>query len=524
MGKLKFAAFAFSALAVALLFDHGRPLLAADKANTSHAPEYLRWPLPASDAKYGVIDGHRIWQDVARQAKIAERYRDNGHPQYWGRISGTSADTEDAHWLEDRFRQAGLTDTRIQTVAYLAPQWAAHSWNVAVAAAGKTVPLSSAQPSYGSPATNGKELNLEVVYVGLGSEADFAGRDVRGKAVLLVKASLSRQAGPPDILKRAEDHGAAAILSTDLRGQNQTEQAYRAPTKVPTFLIGTKDAEAIRDTVAGAPANDPPHLKLRLDADWIPNQKSYLVWGTLPGQTDETIYVIAHRDGWFDAAGDNASGVASMIGLAEYFAKLPKSQRRRTMIFIGTDGHHNIKPGDFGIEWLVANRDKLFSKTALIINDEHPAELLSHGGAAGWTNDLVPLEWYAGGPERPELQKIALDAFHEFGVRVWAKPSPNPPAGDLGRFSWFLPGVVAQSNDFIAMHTTEDTPANVPWTGLEAITRAYAKIVDTVNMLPLSALQRPAAVDPNAPGTPQGEFSLANCAGWVRDSSQSCVL
>ena len=64
--------------------------------------------------------------------------------------------------------------------------------------------------------------------------------------------------------------------------------------------------------------------------------------------TDETIYVIAHRDGCFDAAGDNASGVASMLGLAEYFAKLPKSQRRRTMVFIGTDGHHRSSPAGSG--------------------------------------------------------------------------------------------------------------------------------------------------------------------------------
>ena len=106
---------------------------------------------------------------------------------------------------------------------------------------------------------------------------------------------------------------------------------------------------------------------------------------------------------------------------------------------------------------------------------------------------------------------------------VWAAPSPNPPAGDLGRFNWFLPGVVAQSNDFINMHTTDDTPENVPWTGLEGITRAYAKIIDQVNMMPLSELQRPASADPAAPGTPQGEFSLVNCAAWVRDSSQSCT-
>ncbi len=524
MGKLHFVV--PGALAALFLCAPmmGAPAMGADQPGadltTGEQPDYLHWA-GTNDAAYGAIDGRHIWQYVAEQARIAEHYRDSGHPQFWGRISGTSGDTEDAGWLQDKFRQAGLSDTRIQTVAYLAPQWAPKSWSVVLAGGGKTVTLATAQPSYGSPATGGKEIALDVVYAGLGSEADFAGRDVRGKAVLLVKASLSRQAGPPDILKRAEDHGAAAILSTDLRGGNQTEQAYRAPTHVPTFLLGTKDAEAVRDLI-GKPG-DAPQMRIRLDADWAANQKSYLVWGTLPGMTDETIYVIAHRDGWFDAAGDNASGVASMIGLAEYFAKLPKSQRRRTMVFIGTDGHHNIRPGEFGNEWLVANRGKLFAKTALMINDEHPSEVLSHGGAAGWTDSEVPLEWYAGGADRPKLNKIAADAFRDFGVAVWTRPSPNPPAGDLGRFNWFLPGVVAQSNDFINMHTTDDTPENVPWTGLEAITRAYAKIIDQVNTMPLAELQRPATADPAAPGTPQGEFSLANCAAWVSDSSRRCT-
>jgi Peptidase family M28 len=523
MGKLKFALSILGALAVSLFACGSRPTAAAEKAGTMQPVKYLHWPVPAGDAKYGAIDGRHIWQYVVEQAKIAEHYRDSGHPQFWGRIAGTSADTEDAQWLQNKFRQAGLSDTRIQTVNYLAPQWAPRSWRVAVTDGAKSVQLVSAQPSYGSPATGGKELNLEIVYVGSGSEADFAGRDVRGKAILLVKESLSRQIGPAEILKRAEAHGAAAILSTDLRGGNYTAQAYRAYTHVPAFLLGTKDGETIRELVGHAPAGHSPHVTIRLDADWVTNQKSYLVWGTLPGASDETIYVIAHRDGWFDAAGDNASGVASMIGLAEYFAKIPKSQRRRTMIFIGTDGHHNVRPGEFGNEWLVANRTRFFSKTALMINDEHPSEVLTHGGAAGWTNSMIPLEWYAGGASRPKLEKIAADAFREFGAAIWTEPSQTPPAGDLGRFYWFLPGLVAQSNDFIDMHTTQDTPDNVPWTGLEAVTRAYAKIIDEVNKLDLKDLQRPAAGDPNPPGSTRGDLPLANCGAWVQDSSRNCA-
>ena len=201
-----------------------------------------------------------------------------------------------------------------------------------------------AEPSYGSPTTDGKDLDVEIVYVGLGSEADFAGRDVRGKAILLIKGQSSYQAGPADILKRAEDHGAAAIFSTDLRGGNYIAQSYRAYTHVPTFNLGTKDGETIRDLIGDAAAGAAPRVKIRLDASWVPNQKSALVWGTLPGQTDETIYVIAHRDGFFDASGDNASGVATMLGLAEYFAKVPKNQRRRTMIFMGMDGTTTSSP------------------------------------------------------------------------------------------------------------------------------------------------------------------------------------
>lgn len=473
---------------------------------------------PAKDATYGAIDGKHLWGYVVEQADIARRYRDSGHPQFWGRLAGTSADVEDAAWLQNKFKQIGL-ETRLQTVNFFAPQWAAESWSVAAVGGAKSIPIASAEPAYASPGTDGKELDLEVAYVGLGSEADFANRDVRGKAVLLVKAPSTYQAGPADLLKRAEDHGAAAILSMDLRGGNYNVQSYRAYTKVPTFNLGTKDGEAIRDLIAAPGAA--PHIKIRLDAKWLPDRKSYLVWGTLPGATDETIYVIAHRDGFFDAAGDNASGVATMLGLAEHFAKIPKSQRRRTMVFLGTDGHHQIKPGGFGREWLVANRDKFFSKTALMINAEHPAEVMTHGGTAGTTTAGVPLEWYAGG--RPRLQKIAADAFRQFGVPIWAEPGMRPPGGDLGRFYWFVPGVVAQSNDFANMHTANDSPEVVSPSGLEAVTRAYAKIIDDVNRIALKDLQLPATADPNAPGTPQGYISLAHCEAWIGDSTKSCV-
>jgi hypothetical protein len=481
-------------------------------AVSSAAPSFVAWPLSATGKAYGAIDGKHLWQYVKEQSDIARRYRDNGHPQFWGRIVGTSSDVEDAEWLLKKYREIGLTDTHSQTVSMFHPQWSGESWEVTVTAGGKTTTLTSAQPPYGATSTDGKVLDLPVVYAGLGSDADFAGRDVSGKAVLLVSESRGSNA-----VRRAQDKGAAAILSADLRGGNYSFQAYRENTTIPTFNLGTEDGVMVRDLIAKAAAGEPPHVKLRLDGKWLPDQKSFLVWGTLAGATDETIYVIAHRDGWFDAAGDNASGVATMLGLAEHFAKVPQSQRRRTMIFIGTDGHHANSPSGYGREWLAANREKFFSKTALMINAEHPAQVLTHGGAAqGWTESITPNQWYAGGAARPQLTKTAADAFHEFGLPIWAEPSATPPGGDVGPFVAFLPGVVAQSNDFQYFHTNGDTPENIPWSGLEAATRAYAKIVDEVNKLPLSELQRPAE-----PRTPRIDF--ASCPAWVKDSAAPCT-
>ena len=113
-----------------------------------------------------------MWSE---QAEIAEHYRDAGHPQFWGRLAGTSGDDADAQWLLNKYRQIGLTDTRVQTdqlfrSAMVGPIMERRGDRRRQ----DNQPLVSAQPSYGSPATGGKELDLEVVYVGLGSEADFA--------------------------------------------------------------------------------------------------------------------------------------------------------------------------------------------------------------------------------------------------------------------------------------------------------------------------------------------------------------
>lgn len=466
----------------------------------------LRWPLPPGGEAYASIDGKRMHKDVVEQAEISRRYRDQGHPKFWGRITGTSSDKESAEWLAAKFRAAKLSEVRLQEFD-LEPQWMPLTWDVVVTGGGKRIPVEPAQPHYGAVGLPDGGVNLEAVYVGLGSEADFIGRDVGGKAVFVFNQTGLRNEGA---VRRAEAKGAALIFEVDMLPGNMRYQAYPSGTKVPAFAVGGDDGYAVRDLIASLPAGQTARVQASFQMQRVPDLKTALVWGTLPGATDETIYVIAYRDGWFDAAGDNASGVASMIGLAQHYARMPQSERRRTLVFVGLDGHHNSGPGaGVGRRWMWDNRKTLFPKTALMINAEHsstvqttvrPRYYQSNSNAIVWGNTYMPQQWYAGGPSRRKLETIAVDAFRQFGVSTYLDPNPRPPAGDLGAFFRGVPGV-ATSEFYHYFHNDAETPDTVPWTGLEATTRAYAKIIDEVNMLPLTELQRPEEPMPSATGS-----------------------
>jgi hypothetical protein len=452
----------------------------------------IEFPLPKGEQAYASIDGKKMHKYVVELAQISRRYRDNGHPKFWGRLIGTASDTETNEWLAAKFRTLGLSDVRIQPLD-LPPQWFPKNWDVTMTSGVKTINLSSAQPAYNANGLPAGGVELDAVYVGLGTEADFAGKDVRGKAVFVYGMQGLRDEGA---VKRADAKGAAVIFDVSMLPGNMHYEAYPSGTSAPSLVLGNDDGTAARQMIEAA-AGQAPRVKVSLDVEKVPNLKTALVWGTLPGATDETIYITAHKDGWFEGAGDNGGGVASMLGLAEYFAKIPQAKRRRTIVFIGLDGHHNGPDGGVGRRWIAENKARLFAKTAMLINDEHPSTITTQsrpryypGDELAWGNTYMPMQWYAGGNDRPELGKIVWNAFKEFGVPLEIDPSPTPPASDASYLYRFTPAVDA-SEYHNYFHTDWETPETVPWTGLEASTRAYAKVIDEVNKRPLSTFQRP---------------------------------
>jgi hypothetical protein len=450
---------------------------------------YLRWNLAPADQVYAVIDGRVLKEYVNDQTAISRRYRDNGHPQFWGRIAGTEADEENAQWLLAKFRKAGLSDVRQQSFD-LPPQWMPQSWTVAASSGDKSLPLETAQPTYRSPGTPAEGLDLEAVDVGFGAESDLVGRDLHGKAVFFYSTDYFSRHSTINggAIKRINDKGAAAIFVILAVPGNLRTQFYPVGSTVPTFSLGMQDGLAIRDMIGRARDTKAPRVKLRLDVKAVPGMKSSTVWGALPGTTDETIYIIAHRDGWFEGSNDNGTGVATMLGLADYFAKIPKEQRRRTIYFLGSTGHHD-GTAETGA-WLQQHKD-VFDKTALIINCEHTAatDMILNNGAVQKANQASSLTWYVGGS--PKLEDLVVDAYRSFGVPTNEIPA-RTPAGEIGRIYQFAPAIQLIDTG-LYWHSDHETSEIIPPTGLESVTRAYAKIITGVNGVDLKDLQRPAA-------------------------------
>lgn len=458
---------------------------------------YLEWPLAAKDQQYGSIDGRRLKTYVVDLAVIPERYRDQGH-QFWGRITGSSADTESQQYLIGKLKADGITDIRVQNID-LPPQWNPTSWKVTATGGDKTVVLKTAQPMLSTQATPAGGLDLDVAYVGLGSDSDYLGKDVKGKAVFIYSAAHNHQqatALTERATLRAEKNGAAAIFIDMSLPGNITWELYNTGTKVPTFMTGLEDGLAVRQMVEKAGTGPAPKVHIDLNVEMVPNEKTATIWATLPGQTDEKIFLITHRDGFFDGAADNGSGMATMLGLADYFSKVPKAQRRRTIVFVSTTGHHGN--GDNGhphvsvsSQWIAYHHKEVFgNNTALIINLEHTANASTYYYLAGnrmqLSNSTMEAEvWFVHGS--PLLQKLFYSDLREFGVPTYLD-ADNTPYGEMADYFQYAPSVQI-TNMGAYSHTDHETPEVIPWTGLEAVTRAYAKFLTDTNAYSIKDLQ-----------------------------------
>lgn len=439
---------------------------------------YPVWPLTPAQQRYAPIDGARMKGHVVSLARIALKDRDAGHP-WWGRLPGTEADREGMAYMTREFEQLGLS---VEHFPYVLPHdWRPTAFSGSYTAGGRTISLSTIFPVADTKPTGPQGLTADAIWVGVGSGADFLGRDVKGKVVVIYSTfvpggrshSASDRAGLFNANTRAAQLGAAAIVNVmGVPGNGQFQPEGGVP-QIPHFTLSQDEGFALKDRLD---AGEKITLHLTLVVPELRDVRTEYTIATLPGMSDEQIVVMTHTDGYFQAATDNAAGMASALEIARFYAQMPREQRRRTMKFIQFPDHHH------GEEARGRHIDKSYpwDKVAVKLTMEHPSQTLLYM----YNNDLTPtnaigaFRWNALGS--PAFESMVFDTLREFGVSVYALED-GPKNGNYAPSFHIIEHVI--------YHTSLDVPELVPASGLERTTRAFAAVLDRANAMTLSELR-----------------------------------
>src|SRR5215471_13406885 len=211
--------------------------------------------------------------------------------------------------------------------AEFAELWETHkdgeNWKPAIRMASfEAMPVSLAEDSVSA------DVTADLIDVGSGTaEADYAGKDVRGKMVL-----ASAQPGAVQALA-VEKFGAVGIVSYAMNQRTawwgEDENLVRwghlqsfPKNKTFAFMVSLKTARALRDRLAHG---EPIRLHAVVKAGQHPGNYE-VVTGVIPGSDpklkDQEIAFSCHLDHQRPGANDNASGCATILEVARTLQKL----------------------------------------------------------------------------------------------------------------------------------------------------------------------------------------------------------
>jgi hypothetical protein len=288
-------------------------------------------------------------------------------------------------------------------VPYTLPtDWRPSGWSGSYASKDGAINLTTIFPVSGTKATPPEGTTAEAIWVGVGGESDFAGRDVAGKAVIIYSVfvpggrshSASDRAGLFNSNTRAAAKGAALIINVMAvpgNGQFQPEGGVRTVTQM---TLSQDEGFALRDRLD---AGEKINITVKLDVPPLTNVQTAWHYAVLPGRTDEQIQIQMHTDGYFYAAEDNNGGMASGLELARHYAGFPKARRPRTMVWILFPDHHHGEvahrmTGGINEIWP-------WDKVALKLTLEHPSEsqIYMYNEDLASSNTMSATRWSAVG-------------------------------------------------------------------------------------------------------------------------------
>ncbi len=450
----------------------------------------------------------RDLETIVGFSKSSRADREIGNGQLWGRVAGLPSADRTVAWAADQLKKAGIADVRLQEVRQdaAAGLWLPLSWEVKLlgdagfGAGSADVTLQSAIPVVPSEIAGGT-LTAPLVYIGSGGPAVLQQIDVAGKIavqltvpqghMLFERGAVTSQA--QELFRR----GAVAVLTLLRLPGNERGRDF-SNCGGPCFNIGGRDGwfvESVLNEAARRKTGAPVRAQLTLKAETRRNLVAHNAVAIIPGrQAGETVLIDAHADAWFDGAGDNADGLAVMLGLARHFAR-PENRPERTLVFIVSAGHHT--PGINGPRAFVAANPGLAAGAVLMLNIEHvaqrnfsPARSTFDDGYRQAIADSGEAPTYAGISTRaPFVDALFQKGVTEYGVNFVSATS-DMGSGETGGFNALKAARVTVMQAPPLYHTTGEVLDVISAPGLERMARFLALFIRETAAAPRGQLGR----------------------------------
>jgi len=449
-------------------------------------------PFPASSP----LSGARILADVKTIIDFSRASRASGDGM-WGRISGRPGLMQTQEWVVREMKAAGIANAELQTFPLPQPQWMPTRWEVKVLAdpaygpGSRDIVLGSAFPQPLAASPPGGSLTAPLVFVGSGTELGLSNVDVRGKIAVIhvVPRPAILYSESVGSAQRAMDAGAVGVINViESPGNLQFVDTRFGCRTGPCFSVGGDDGYFLLQAIGKAATGKAPPVraKLAVESELPPGQVSANAVGVIKGKSEKVILTIAHADGYFDAAGDNADGLAMMIAQIRHFAA-KRETPDHTLVFVSTAGHHG--PGNGPRDFIKTN-PTLTANTVLLINLEHisQVDLVTSPVAASRVGRFpVPL------PSTTEMAKKAgvtnqspfvvdllKTGIRDYGLVANQIITSSAP-GDAGAFVQLNIPAVGLIGSGVFYHSSGDTFANISQNGLERAAGFYADFLEKLD-------------------------------------------
>ncbi|MBD0291045.1 MAG: M28 family peptidase, partial [Thermoleophilia bacterium] len=184
----------------------------------------------------------------------------------------------------------------------------------------------------GVPETGPDGVRGELLFVGRGSRHDLDRVDVTGKVALVDWRDESLW--PYEVALELVSRGAAAMLLTSFPGGPYYQGDGALGTFDAMWHAGGPPMVTVRkEDAAELLRHEGEPVRVVLVAPLARGAEAANVVGTLPGRRGGAVVVGGHHDGWFEAAFDDATGVAATLALARAYAEAGV-RPRRPIVFV----------------------------------------------------------------------------------------------------------------------------------------------------------------------------------------------